>query len=495
MNPTIPLSIGFALRLFLLAFDPQSQLRPILIGTWEGIALYRGLFTTSIDAYISLASCALRLLFDCFFTENVNTTITLVFSLVLSLLISDVVGSHHGHDIQPSRRSDVERQHVGAPRSTRVYEVSEPRRINRTRLIPHTNREMNLFATRVSPVVQTETRTRSNQVVNFVISPDRVSDAEAHNSPSPRPAGDSPFLVDIPNPITPPCTPPQRISSSSPPEDVSPVESGSHEDELQTPLLLVVPQTLALEAADVTVGDVPIVDDADQDELQTPLALNLRTLPLTLEQDQPRDETRSLLLEDIPVPDDSASILEADLPEIDPDNLSELSLQTGTELSIISATNAQIISAKAELLRKQAWAEENQLRTLKEKLDRAVSQNRIKETFLLRRQVESATERARKLHGSAARRHFRARNLANRDGTIDVHGLFIVEAVKKVETALEAAILNGRKELRVIVGRGLHSQDRRPKLRPAIMGEMQKHSIPCRIQADNPGVLILTVPS
>ncbi|KAJ6593848.1 hypothetical protein B0H19DRAFT_841372, partial [Mycena capillaripes] len=74
---------------------------------------------------------------------------------------------------------------------------------------------------------------------------------------------------------------------------------------------------------------------------------------------------------------------------------------------------------------------------------------------------------------------------------IDVHGLFVPEAIKKVETAVQTAILNGRKDLRVIVGRGLHSQDRRPKLRPAIIREMEEQSIPCRIQADNPGVLIL----
>jgi len=88
-----------------------------------------------------------------------------------------------------------------------------------------------------------------------------------------------------------------------------------------------------------------------------------------------------------------------------------------------------------------------------------------------------------------------ARNLSSKDGIIDVHGLFVAEAIKKVENSLQAAIWDGRKDLRVIVGRGLHSQGRRPKLRPAIMEAMQKQSIPCRIQADNPGILILTVPS
>ncbi|KAF7361940.1 Smr domain-containing protein [Mycena venus] len=532
MNPVLPLSIGFALRIFLLAFDPQSQLRPIFIGIWEGIAMYRGLSTTptSVDAYVSLSLCALRLLFDSVFTENRNTMITLVFSLVLSVLISDVVGSHHGHDIQPSRRSEVTRDTVDEPpRSPDFHEVPDFHRTNRTRVIPRTPHETNGFATRVDPAVQTGTRTPQHQIVGFVISADRApkvqpphvslsSTPAAENpdlidipnpmtrapdveppraSPSPTPAVDSPVLIAIRNPITPPRTPPKRVSSPSPPKANTPSESENDKDELHTSLRLVVAQTPPLQAVDV-VGEPPTFDDADQDELQTPLGLSLRALPpLTLEEAQPRDETRSLLLEDIPVvslADDSASVLEADLPEVDADDILELSPQSDAQLSIISATNDQIIRAKAELLRKQAWNEEAQLRSMKEELERAVLQNKIKEAFLLRRNIETREEEARKLHGRAARRYFRASNLSRKDGEIDVHGLFIAEAVNKVETALEAAILSGRKELRVIVGRGRGSKDGQPKLRPAITREMQKQGIPCRIQAGNDGVLILTVP-
>ncbi|KAJ7262231.1 hypothetical protein B0H12DRAFT_963599, partial [Mycena haematopus] len=83
-----------------------------------------------------------------------------------------------------------------------------------------------------------------------------------------------------------------------------------------------------------------------------------------------------------------------------------------------------------------------------------------------------------------------------KDGEIDVHGLFITEAVKKVETALEAAIWNGRRELRVIVGRGLHSRNG-PKVLYAALRSSKQHDrqgIPCRIEVGNPGVLIVTVP-
>ncbi|KAJ6499355.1 hypothetical protein C8R45DRAFT_113563 [Mycena sanguinolenta] len=526
----ISLPIGFALRSFLLSFDRQSQLRPIFIGVWEGIALYRGLYTTStsFDAYISISSCALRLLFDCVFTEDPTGMTILVFSLVLSGLISDVVGSHHGHDIQPSRPPDRRSSiPVGAAEPKRFYEAAEFRdvpRVNRARLIP---REGDL---RSSHVVQLDIPTSENEIVAHTdhiahssTSPEPLPAAEspvladhvaaspgpvpvtivhssvfpdiAHISVSPRPTpaavaipvAASPVLLSITNPITPPCTPVKHRAPPAVVQDMHTPDFGSREDELQTPVM----QALAL--IDLTVG-MPLADEVDQDELQTPLDLNLRAFPpLILEQVQAQEETSSLLLQD-PASDDSAPAVEEDLPEIDADNVSESSIQSGTALSIISGNNVQIITTRAELLRSQAWDELKQLPGLKDKLEEARAQKNIKEAFLLKRQIETIEERARKLHERAARRHFRARNPFDKDEEIDVHGLFITEALMKVENALEAAIRNGSKELRVIVGWGRHSRNG-PKLRPAVMGEMHKQGITCRIEMGNPGALIVTVPS
>ncbi|KAJ7218118.1 hypothetical protein GGX14DRAFT_439904 [Mycena pura] len=147
---------------------------------------------------------------------------------------------------------------------------------------------------------------------------------------------------------------------------------------------------------------------------------------------------------------------------------------TDTEFSILSGDEAREIVAKAELLRKKAWDEEAQKHSLKERLDQAVLQRKFKDAFLLRRQIETLEAGVEKLHRSAARRYFRAGNLSNKDDVVDVHGLFIHEAVKKVESSLHTAILNGRTGLKVIVGRGLHSKGGRAKLRPAIMEAMQR---------------------
>ncbi|KAJ7725875.1 hypothetical protein DFH07DRAFT_853742 [Mycena maculata] len=491
MDPAIPisLSIGFALRVFLLAFDRRTIVRPLFVGIWEGIALYRGLSSSDsqLNAYLA---CALRLLFDFCFTENMHTMMAILFSLVLAVLFSDALGLDHGHDIRMDGRS-----RPSGIRRTAVYqvpEVADSHRLNRARL---------------TPAMQTGVRTWNGGIIVHV--PQVNVDALLHDdSPSPRPIQTgSTHLPATLNPLTPPCTPPEPGPSrfcgalnipSSP-------DSESRQDELPTPASSAVPQSLSLRPNFDSIAIQPkdiVGDHGEEDELQTPLAVDLRNLPvdddlLAAEEGQLEDGGGPLLSEDIPFLDDSASLLEAavELPGADEDNLSELSLKTGTELSIISAVDAQSITAKAERLRKEAWKERDEKIRLERKLNQAVSQQKIKDAFLLRREIEAAEERVQKLHRRAARRHFRARNLYSRDSVIDVHGLFVPEAIKKVETSLQAAILNGAKDLQVIVGRGLHSHDGRPKLRPAIIMEMQKQSIACQIHPHNPGVLILTVPS
>ncbi|KAJ7783076.1 hypothetical protein B0H16DRAFT_477540 [Mycena metata] len=400
-EPSIPLSlsIGFSLRIFLLAFDPHSYLRPTFVGIWEGIALYRGLSYGNESPMNAYLPCVFRLLFDFFFTESLNTMILLIFSLLLAVSISDVVGAHHGHDIRPS--GSDKKLAATTTHNPRIYEVTDsPRRMNRTRVIPRPNRETKddqLTTTGPDPVVAAGIRT-----VEFAVRPD-----EPQISPSPEPIEIPSRLPLILNPTTPPSPPstPKRRPRGSP--VIS--ESGSHENELQTPTLLVMPPTLAFEPEyGMTSREAPIDEENDPDELQTPLALHLQELPaLVLEQDQPQGGGRPVSLEDIPFLDDTAFVHDPDTPGVERDNLSELSFQTDTAPSIISGKSALEITAAAEQLRKQAWDEEAQKRELEARLNRAVLQKKVKEAFLLRLEIEELEERARKLHGRAARRHYR----------------------------------------------------------------------------------------
>ncbi|KAJ6586868.1 hypothetical protein DFH09DRAFT_236768 [Mycena vulgaris] len=410
MDPApISLAIGFALRIFLLAFDRHSQLRPAFLGIWEGIALYRGLSTISEPQLTTYLACGLRLMFDFLFTENPLTMVVILFSLVLALLLADALGSHHDHDIQLSHRSDVQRSRA---RNTQAYEAPDSLNRRARLVIPPTNYPTEeRHAATPSPVVQQSFAAHSSENADQISS---VIFNVQHHSPSAEPVHMVDAQIPNPNPITPPCTPPERRSSGYVTRDRDlGSQSESHEDELQTPLLGN-PQTFHENFDTVATGQASVIEDTnqrDEDELQTPLALNLRDLPLiTAEPGQLEDEVGTLLLESIPFLDDSASLIEDGI-DVPGDNGSELSLGTGTELSIISASDAQIITAKAELLRRQAWDEQKKKPQLERELNQAVSEGKIKDAFLLRLEIDAVEERAKQIHGRAARRHFRGKQL------------------------------------------------------------------------------------
>ncbi|KAL1671433.1 hypothetical protein EV122DRAFT_226589, partial [Schizophyllum commune] len=91
----------------------------------------------------------------------------------------------------------------------------------------------------------------------------------------------------------------------------------------------------------------------------------------------------------------------------------------------------------------------------------------------------------------AAHNH-RTRNLE--PDTIDVHRLRREEAVKRTEEAFWEVLKRNGRQLKVIVGRGLHSSNGVPSLKPSIIKHMEDNKIPCRVQETNEGVLVLTAP-
>ncbi|KAJ7084333.1 hypothetical protein B0H15DRAFT_391041 [Mycena belliarum] len=410
MDSALPISLaGFALRAFLLAFNPQSHLRPVFIGIWEGVALYRILSTVE-PATTAYVPCALRLISDVLFTETALTMSTILLTLLLSFVISDALDSHHSHDV---RHSYGRRSRASGARATQVYTpLDSPRHLPLNARGSQDNSRADEIpryasATRVSPVLEPNNLDRAEDVstvpVGVVQSP----------PPEPEPV---PVHAPSPNIITPPRTPLKSISPNSGPHDQDlHSDYGSQVDELLTPPP---PGQAPIDTSHLDElltppprGQAPI--DTSHDELQTPLALELRELPpfggsFAVEQGQPDEQVRPLLLQEMHSLDDSTSPAEgAHAAGTDSDNVSIISLQTGTQLSIISDDDAQAIAAKAEVLRNQAWEEMKEKRRLEGELAQAISQGRIKDTFLLRMEIDAAEERVRKTHARAARRHFR----------------------------------------------------------------------------------------
>ncbi|KAJ1302376.1 hypothetical protein OPQ81_001189 [Rhizoctonia solani] len=81
-------------------------------------------------------------------------------------------------------------------------------------------------------------------------------------------------------------------------------------------------------------------------------------------------------------------------------------------------------------------------------------------------------------------------NSGDRDG-LDLHGLHVNEAVKRTESAIRDAQKRGDEELRIIVGRGSHSEGQRAKIKPAIEELLSKKHLHSWTDTRNAGVLVV----
>ncbi|KAH0588846.1 hypothetical protein H2248_004640 [Termitomyces sp. 'cryptogamus'] len=168
--------------------------------------------------------------------------------------------------------------------------------------------------------------------------------------------------------------------------------------------------------------------------------------------------------------------------------------ETETEIdaaSMISSHPAAIMYSRAEVLRSEARAAEAEHIRLKKELQHI---HGVKVLFV-KQQMQEQEDLARRLHGKAAKRFFKARNDLRRrhPHEVDVHGLRVAEAVQQTEHALRHAYTNQASFVRVIVGKGLHSAGK-PVLKEAITKIMDKHGIPCSVDPRNAGVLVLSLP-
>ncbi|KDQ27813.1 hypothetical protein PLEOSDRAFT_1041528, partial [Pleurotus ostreatus PC15] len=75
-------------------------------------------------------------------------------------------------------------------------------------------------------------------------------------------------------------------------------------------------------------------------------------------------------------------------------------------------------------------------------------------------------------------------------GEVDLHGLYVKEAIAFTDRAIQEARSRGDSEIHLIVGKGLHSRSG-AKIRPAVEDLMSKHQLKAALDPDNGGVLIV----
>jgi len=82
-------------------------------------------------------------------------------------------------------------------------------------------------------------------------------------------------------------------------------------------------------------------------------------------------------------------------------------------------------------------------------------------------------------------------NKDSKPGEIDLHGLYVKEAIARTDDAIEQAKQRGDSNIHLIVGKGLHSQGSHAKIKPAIEELMQKHQLVAELDPHNTGVLVV----
>ncbi|KAG6375406.1 DUF1771-domain-containing protein [Boletus reticuloceps] len=111
------------------------------------------------------------------------------------------------------------------------------------------------------------------------------------------------------------------------------------------------------------------------------------------------------------------------------------------------------------------------------------------------------------LNAEASAWIFRQNNQDRQPGEVDLHGLYVKEAISYTEKSIQEARQRGDAEIRLIVGeshharrrghhsvvilgKGLHSDGHVAKVKPAIEDLMKKHNMPTQVDPHNEGVLI-----
>ncbi|OAX33259.1 hypothetical protein K503DRAFT_700702, partial [Rhizopogon vinicolor AM-OR11-026] len=78
----------------------------------------------------------------------------------------------------------------------------------------------------------------------------------------------------------------------------------------------------------------------------------------------------------------------------------------------------------------------------------------------------------------------------NKPGKVDLHGLSVKEAISYSDKAIKEALQRGDSRIRLIVGKGLHS-DGQARIKPAIEKKMRQCNLPTEADPQNAGVLIV----
>lgn len=144
-------------------------------------------------------------------------------------------------------------------------------------------------------------------------------------------------------------------------------------------------------------------------------------------------------------------------------------------------------------LRNQARSEGDQMARCFDQSHNAYAQGDGARAKQLSNEGHSHKANMERLNKEAADWIFRANNEDSPQGTVDLHGLYTSEALERTEQAVRSAQSQGWAELRIIVGKGLHSKDHRQHIAPAVEKLMNDYRLDAHLDPHNAGILIVNL--
>lgn len=109
----------------------------------------------------------------------------------------------------------------------------------------------------------------------------------------------------------------------------------------------------------------------------------------------------------------------------------------------------------------------------------------------LSEQLKKVLSEAESYNRQAAEYVFRENNADSAEDEIDLHGLYVKEAEWIMQKRISQCLNTNQSHLRVIVGKGLHSENGIAKLKPAIDRLCQESGLKHYIDKKNTGVLVI----
>ncbi|WFD20152.1 hypothetical protein MCAP1_002396 [Malassezia caprae] len=88
---------------------------------------------------------------------------------------------------------------------------------------------------------------------------------------------------------------------------------------------------------------------------------------------------------------------------------------------------------------------------------------------------------------------FAANNADSPPDTVDLHGLYVKEALAKTEEAVQKAQAQNFPQLKLIVGKGIHSRDHVSHIKPAVEDLLRKYNLDAHVDEHNAGIVIVNL--